>query len=55
MPLVYSLKRQINCCCRICGILRMIFKKRPFIEALCKLLFTKYAHCKPLLPFQNNA
>ena len=31
----------------------MIFKTRLFIEALCKPLFTKHAHCKPLFPFQN--
>ena len=32
-----------------------LFKKDLFIEALCRPLFTKYAHCKPLFPFQNNA
>ena len=42
-------------CWRICTILWMIFKKRLLIEALCRSLFTKYAHCKPLFPFQNNA
>ena len=42
-------------CCRICAILYMIFKKRVFTEALCRPLFTKQAHCKPLFPFQNNA
>ena len=49
-PLVYYLKRPINYCCRICTILCMIFKKRLFIEVLCRPLFTKYAHCKPLFP-----
>ena len=53
-PFVYSLKRPINYFFRIFTILCMIFKKRPFIEALCKPLFTKCAHCKPLFPFQNN-
>ena len=54
-PLVYSLKRPINYCCNICTIFCMIFKKRLFIEALCRPLFMKYACCKPLFPFQNNA
>ena len=54
-PIVYSLKRPINYCCRICTILRMIFKKSLFVEALCRPLFTKYAHCKPLFAFQKNA
>ena len=53
--LVYSLKRPINFCCRICTILCMILKKRLFIEALCGPLLRKYAHFKPLFPFQNNA
>ena len=53
--LVYSLKPPINYSCRICTILCMILKKRLFIEALCRPLFTKYAHFKPLFPFQNNA
>ena len=53
--LVHSLKRPINYCCRICTILCMILKKLLFIEALCRPLFTKYAHCKPLFQFQNNA
>ena len=44
---VYSLKRLMNYCCRICTISCMIFKNRP--------LFTKYEHCKPLFPFQKNA
>ena len=52
--LVYSLKRPINYCCRICTIL-CIFKKRLLIEGLCRPLFTTYAHCKLLFPFQNNA
>ena len=30
-------------------------QKRQFIEALCGSFFTKYAHCKPFHPFQNNA
>ena len=55
VPFVYSLKRLINYCCKICTILCMIFKKLLFIEALCRPLFTKYAHCTPLFPFQNNA
>ena len=55
LPLLYSLKPLIIYCCRICTILCMIFKKRLFIEALCRPLFTKYAHCKPVFPFQNNA
>ena len=38
-PLIYSLKRPINYCCRICTFLCMIFKKRLFIEALCRSLF----------------
>ena len=33
----------------------MIFKERLFIETLCRPLFTKYAHYKPLFQFQNNA
>ena len=41
-------------CCRICTIWCMIFKKLLFIEVLCRSLFTKYAHCKPLFPFQNS-
>ena len=55
VPLAYSLKRPINYCCRICTILCIIFKTRLFIEALCRPWFIKYAHCKPLFPFQNNA
>ena len=56
MPsLSHYLKQPINYCCRVCAILCMILKKRLFIEALCRVLFTKYAHCKPLFPFQNNA
>ena len=54
-PLVYSLKQSINYCCRICTILCMIFEKRLFIEALWRPLVTKYALCKLLFPFQNNA
>ena len=54
-PLIYFLKQLINYCCRICTILCMIFKKCLFIEALCWSLLRKYAHCKPLFPFQNNA
>ena len=54
-PLVYSPKQPISYCCRIYTILSMIFKKRLFIEALCRALFTRYAPCKPLFPFQNNA
>ena len=53
--LVYSVKRPINYCCRICTVLCTILKKRQFIEALWRPSFTKYAHCKPLFPFQNNA
>ena len=53
-PLVYSLKRTINYFCRICTNLCMIFKKRLPMEALCRPLFTNYAHCKPLFPFENN-
>ena len=53
-PIVYSLKRPISYCCRICTILRMIFKISLFVEALYRPLFTKYAHCKPLFTFQNN-
>ena len=49
------LKMTVNYCYRICIILCMIFKKRLFIEALCRSLFRKYAHCKPLFLFQNNA
>ena len=30
-------------------------KKRLYIEVLYRPLFTKYALCKPLFPFQNNA
>ena len=33
----------------------MMFKKRLFIEALCRPLFTNHASCKPLFPFQNAA
>ena len=33
-PLVYSLKRPINYCCRICTTLCMTFKKCLFMEAL---------------------
>ena len=29
-------------------------QKCLFIEAICRPLFTKYAHPKPLYPFQNN-
>ena len=54
-PVVYSLKRPINYFCRICTTLCMIFKERLFIETLCRPLFTKYAHYKPLFQFQNNA
>ena len=54
-PLVYCLKQPINYCCRIFTILCMIFKKHLFIVALCSPIFIKYAHCKPLFPFQNNA
>ena len=54
-PLVYFLKRLMNYCCRICTILCIIFKKLLLIEALCRLLFTKGAHCKPVLSFQSNA
>ena len=53
-PLVYSLKRPINCC-RICKILCIILKKRLFTEALYRPLLTNYAHCKPLFPYQSNA
>ena len=53
--LVYSLKRLVIYCCRISTILCMILKKRMFIEALCRPLFTKYAHFKPFFSFQNNA
>ena len=53
-PLVFSLKRPINHCCRIYTILCRTLKKRLFIEALCRPLFTKYVHCKSLFPFQNN-
>ena len=53
IPLVYSLKRLINYCFRICNILCMIFKKRLFLKALYKPLLRKYAHCKPLFPFYN--
>ena len=51
------LKRQINYCCRICRIcsILFIFKTRLLMEALCRPLFTKYGHCKPLFSFQNNA
>ena len=52
---VYSLKRPANYYCRICTISCMIFKKNMFMEALCRPLFTKYTHCKPLLPFQINS
>ena len=52
---VYSLKRPTNFYCRICTISCMIFKKNMFMEALCRSLFTKYVHCKPLLPFQINS
>ena len=45
----------INYCCWICTIWCMTFKKRLFTEVLCRPLFTKYAHCKPLFPFENNA
>ena len=55
VPLIYSLKRPINYCCWIWTILCKIFKKRLFIEALCRPLFTKYAYCKSLFSFQNNA
>ena len=55
VALVYSLKRPINYCCKICTILCTILKRCLFIEALCRSIFTKYAQCKPLLPFQNNA
>ena len=54
-PLVYSLKRPLKYCCRVCTILHMTFKKRLFIEGLCRPLFTKYAHFKILFVFQNNA
>ena len=54
-PLVDSLKRPINYNCRIFAILCTIFKKHPFIEALGRPLFTKYAHSKPLFLLQNNA
>ena len=52
--LIYSLKRPINYCCRISAILCNSKNVRS-IEALCRPLFTKYTHCKPLFPFQNNA
>ena len=55
VTLGYSPKRPINSCCRICIILCVVFKKCLFIEALYRPLFTKYAHCKPLFPLQNNA
>ena len=51
---VYSLKRPISYCCRISTILCMIFEKRLFIKVRCRPWFTKYAHDKPLFPFQNN-
>ena len=51
---VPPIKQPINYCCRFCTILCMVFKKRLFIEVLCRPLFTKYAHCRPLFPFQNN-
>ena len=54
LPLIYSLKWKINCC-RIYAILWMTFKKRLLIDALCRLLFTKCVHCKPLFPLHNNA
>ena len=54
LPLVYSIKRPITCC-KICTILCMIFKKHLLIEMLWRSLFTKYAHCKQLFLFQNNA
>ena len=50
----YSLKRPINYCCRTSPILCMIFKICMFIKTLCRTLFTKYAHYKPLFPFENN-
>ena len=53
IPLVYSLKRLINYCFRICSILCMIFKKWLFLKALYRPLFRKYAHCKPLFQFYN--
>ena len=49
------LKCPLNYYCRLCTILCMIFKRLLFMQALCRPLFTKYAHCKPLLPFQSNA
>ena len=55
VPLIYSVKRPINYCCIICTTVCIIFKKRLFIEALCRPLFRKHAHCKPLFPCQNNA
>ena len=55
LPLIYSLKWPMNYCYRICTILRMIFKKCQLIEVLCRpSLFTKYAPCKPLFPFQKS-
>ena len=52
----FSLKQLINyCCCRVCTILWMIIKKCLSIEAFCGQLFMRYAHCKPLFPFQNTA
>ena len=50
--LVYSLKRPINYCCRICTILCTILKKRQYIEALCRPLLRNrrivnhYSHLK---------
>ena len=55
IPPLYSLKRLINYCCKICTILCIIFKKCLFIEALCIPLFTKFTHCKPLFLFKNSA
>ena len=42
-------------CKRTYTIIYMIIKKRLFVKSLGRPLFTKYAHCKPLFPFHNNA